>query len=199
LTPKIIFQVDDDELDSDDDDDLAERLEGVDLDDADEVWKKLTPAEREEFEKMCSTGQIQDFVPKFVPWWDLDEEKPALVQEIEDPKPEVVDGAEKSTKSDARPTFDLSTIASLKSLIGDKAASPLIKFSLPNVIYAYVYAIKFFGGYDPENCVDFVSLCLEISANLRDGQNFDSADVAVESAASAANQVRRTFLRFPDL
>ena len=189
----LLFQEEDDDgLDSDDDDDLAERLADVDLDDADEVWKRLAPSERAEFEKMCSTGKIQDFVPKFVPWWDFDEEKPVLVQEIDDQKPEDL-GADKSGTADARPPFYLSTIASLKFLIGEKPPSPLIKFSLLNVVYAYVYAMKFFGGYEPESSVDFVSLCLDVSANLRDGQNFDSADVAVESAASAANQVRRSF------
>lgn len=40
------------ELDSDDDEDceeLEERLKGVDLDDADEVWSKLNDAEKQEF------------------------------------------------------------------------------------------------------------------------------------------------------
>jgi hypothetical protein len=55
-------------LDSDDDDDLAERLEGVDLDDADQVWSQLTADERAEFERMCSSGKIEDLVPEFVPW-----------------------------------------------------------------------------------------------------------------------------------
>jgi len=46
----------DDNLDSDDDEELVDRLEGVNLDDADEVWKRLTPAERSEFQRMCTNG-----------------------------------------------------------------------------------------------------------------------------------------------
>ena len=38
--------------------------------------------------------------------------------------------------------------------------------------------------------VKFVQMCFDISGNLNNGQNFDSADMAVESAASAANQVQ---------
>ena len=113
------------------------------------------------------------------------ESKKELVQDITDVKHD--DQAEQ--KSGSRPTFDVSSIPPLKSLIGNKPPSPTVKFSLLNVIYAYVYAIKLFGGFEPDNSIEFVSVCLDVSANLRDGQNFDSADMAVESAASAANQV----------
>lgn len=43
--------VDDSELDSDDEEvaDIADRLAGVDLDDADQVWDKLTQDEQQEF------------------------------------------------------------------------------------------------------------------------------------------------------
>jgi len=174
----------DDDLDSDDDDDLAERLEGVDLEDADQVWTRLTPEERAEFEKMCATGNIQNLVPEFVPWWDPRKNEVKLVQDVA-----YHEGQKDSDEANARPTFDVASIPPLKSLIGDKPASPLIKFSLLNVTYAYAYAMKLFGGYEPDDSVEFVSVCLAVSANLSEGQNFDSADVAVESAASAANQV----------
>ncbi len=170
---------------------MAERLEGVDLDDADEVWKKLTPEERSEFERMCATGNIESLVPVYVPWWDMPEAgKVELVKDITEPEPvkTEAEGEEKSDIVDV-PKVDRASIVSLKSLIGDRAPSDLIKFSLLNVIYAYAYALKYFAGYDPENSQDFVRLIFDISANLREGQNFSSADLAVESAASTANQV----------
>lgn len=46
-------------LDSDDSDeeiDLAERLNEVDLDNADDVWERLTDAEREEFKTILFNG-----------------------------------------------------------------------------------------------------------------------------------------------
>ena len=171
---------------------MAERLEGVDLDDADEVWKKLTPEERSEFERMCATGNIESLVPAYVPWWDVpDATKVELVKDITEVDPKKDPENAEDDKSDvvARPKVDRSSIASLNSLIGDRAPSDLIKFSLLNVIYAYAYALKYFAGYDPENSQDFIRLTFDISANLRDGHNFSSADLAVESAASAANQV----------
>ena len=127
----VFFQEVEDEqgLDSDDDDDLSERLEGIDLDDADEVWKRLTPEERAEFQKMCATGNIQDLVPDFVPWWDSEESSPKieLVQDVTDldPGKEIV--KVEHPKSDVktkfenkRPTVDRASIVPLKSLLGER-------------------------------------------------------------------------------
>jgi len=58
--------------DSDDDDsipDLHERLRGVNLDDADSVWEKLTPAEKQEFEELLQSGDVSQLVVPWEPWW----------------------------------------------------------------------------------------------------------------------------------
>ncbi|KAF2367627.1 Zinc finger HIT-type [Trinorchestia longiramus] len=57
------------ELDSDDDDDLEERLKGVDLDDSDEVWSRLTEDERRQFRQLVQTGDVTAVLPPFQPWW----------------------------------------------------------------------------------------------------------------------------------
>ena len=166
---------------------------------------------------MCSTGAIENIVPQYVPWWDEQvETKVQLIQEVEpgqasakiepgqdsakiEPKLELCQASAKFDPSNlaenvpaatSRPIYDRSAIAPLRSLIGDKAPSPLIKFSLLNLIYAYAYGLKYFSGFEPEKSIEFVQMCFDISGNLNNGQNFDSADMAVESAASAANQVQ---------
>ena len=58
-------------LDSDDDDELSDRMAGVDLDDADAIWKLLTPGERKEFERLVDTGDISKMVPEYKPWWEF--------------------------------------------------------------------------------------------------------------------------------
>jgi len=58
--------------DSDDDDslpDLHERLTNVNLDDADSVWEKLTPTERQEFEELLQSGDASQLVVPWEPWW----------------------------------------------------------------------------------------------------------------------------------
>lgn len=60
-------------LDSDDesDTDLAERLNGIDLDDADSVWDKLTDNERQEFEELLRKGDVTKIIIPWDPWWSF--------------------------------------------------------------------------------------------------------------------------------
>ena len=58
-------------LDSDDDEELSERMADVDLDDADAIWRRLTPGERKEFGRLVDTGDISKMVPEFKPWWEF--------------------------------------------------------------------------------------------------------------------------------
>jgi hypothetical protein len=147
---------------------------------------------------MCSTGAIEKIVPPYAPWWDEQGEntKVQLIQEVvPDQVSAEIELDKASTKFDfsnvtTRPIYDPTSIASLGSLIGNKAPSPLVKFSLLNLIYAYAYGMKYFSGFEPEKAVEFVQMCFDISTNLNSGHNFESADMAVESAASAANQVQ---------
>jgi hypothetical protein len=68
----IIYQLNCFFADSDDDDsipDLHERLRDVNLDDADSVWEKLTPAERQKFEEMLQSGDVSQLAVPWEPWW----------------------------------------------------------------------------------------------------------------------------------
>lgn len=74
----------DETLDSDDEEDvldLGERLAGIDLDDADGVWQKLTNDERQEFVAFLKSEDVAKFVPKWEPWWEQNLKK---VQEVEE-------------------------------------------------------------------------------------------------------------------
>lgn len=72
------FDADDDDNDSDDDDDvpdLGDRLAGVDLNDADKVWEKLTHDERQEFMAFLKSEDVAKYVPKWTAWWEFKETK----------------------------------------------------------------------------------------------------------------------------
>ena len=63
---------DQDDMDSDDDDDpvdLSERLQGVNLDDAEETWSVLTPDERKQFSELLQSGDVTSVLPQWSPWW----------------------------------------------------------------------------------------------------------------------------------
>lgn len=60
------------ELDSDDDNDIPDlesRLHNINLDNADEVWSALTDAEKQEFEALIKNGDVEKFLPQWIPWW----------------------------------------------------------------------------------------------------------------------------------
>lgn len=75
------------EVDSDDEDnyaDIADRLAGVDLDNADEVWDKLNDDERQEFVAFLQTGDVSKLIPKWEPWWSYHDSR--KVKEVEEKK-----------------------------------------------------------------------------------------------------------------
>ena len=56
------LEQEEEKLDSDDELDLAERLEGVNLDNTDLVWEKLTEEEKKDFQTLVDNGEISKFV-----------------------------------------------------------------------------------------------------------------------------------------
>lgn len=70
------------ELDSDDDEDLATRMKGIDLDDSDTVWARLTDSERESFRQMVQSGDVTQILPEYMPWWEVagNNEAPGIVE-----------------------------------------------------------------------------------------------------------------------
>lgn len=62
---------------------LEERLANIDLDNADVLWSVLTNAERQEFEAILQSNEIDKMLPQWKPWWDQTVEK-KLVREVDE-------------------------------------------------------------------------------------------------------------------
>ncbi len=62
------------DADSDDDDDfvldLSERMQDVNLNDADEIWDRLTEEEKTRFNTVLKSGEIAKLIPDYEPWWN---------------------------------------------------------------------------------------------------------------------------------
>lgn len=81
------LEQEEDAVDSDDEEaalDLGERLAGIDLDDADKVWEKLTGDERQEFMAFLKSEDVAKYVVKWEPWWGFENVK--KVQELHESK-----------------------------------------------------------------------------------------------------------------
>jgi len=176
-------QQNDETLDSDDEEDLAERLKTVDLDDVDALWSVLTAEERKDFESQLEKGLVHDLLPSYEPWWSIPAKDIPLIEDCESPNcadpfsgvPDIPD----------EPPIQLPA----------KIRSDLVKFNLFNVLYAYALSTRLYGGQvDLENAGEYVRLVKEISGNLDPGKNsnFESSSLAIAAAKMAALEMLKS-------
>ncbi|XP_017760278.1 PREDICTED: zinc finger HIT domain-containing protein 2 [Eufriesea mexicana] len=155
-------------LDSDDEEDvldLEERLHDINLDNADEVWSALTDAEKQEFEAIIKNGDIEKFLPQWVPWWTYSTNK-KLVQEMQ-PEDEQI--------QELPPLVDVPIFNELQN------ASPNVPFNVINVIYAYAYTAIYYNG-DYLNCpLEATIVFLDLSDNMKLNKIYDNSESAISS------------------
>ena len=175
------------ELDSDDDDDLNYRLAQIDLEDADSVWQVLTAEERLDFQKKVDSGEIYKLVPavektQIFQWWEI-YSPPKKVTEICNA------AATESVLSPQLPP--LSPPLSLTQIDVSKS-SPLVKFNIMNVLAAYAMAYRHLNWQCEKKCEKriFAHEVISLSTNLRSGENFTSADLALTSVTSFMAQCK---------
>jgi len=161
---------DNDELDSDDETEstnLEERLANIDLDDTAEVWQKLTPDERQEFEAFLRSGDVSKFVPKWEPWWlqqcnskilDVD-----MIQSHKEKCPEVKE--------------DIKEFSSITK----KIPSTCVKYNLVNIIAAYAFTVRYFNGDHFDFLEEAVGCIVSLSLCLSDNKIFEDSNSAIAS------------------
>lgn len=177
------LELSDEELDSDDDEDLAEdddlskRLEGIDLNDADAIWSKLTEIERAEFSKIVESEDVTSILPKFNAWWEKKIKRKLVTEmngdEYDEPEPEP-----------EHPKI-IDTIADF-SHISTKPPANCVAHNLKNVLASYALMVRYFYGDYMTSKSEAVSYLLSVCANLRANANFDDSPVAVESVRQDA-------------
>lgn len=155
-------------LDSDDNedvDDITERLKGIDLDNAELVWDKLTEDERQEFVAFLHSEDVTKLIPPWTPWWDYFDEK--KVQEVENQEfknncPKIVPIVEFSKICQKPPAF-------------------CIQYDLINILGGYVFMARYFNGEYEDFTKEAVACISEISLSLKSCQNFADQDFACKS------------------
>ena len=177
------FERDDDDellLDSDDELDLADRLEGVDLDDGDRVWQKLTEEEKKDFNRLVENGEISKFLPKFEPFWNHYKKEP-LVKVLTGDDDNKNDDKDFESVKKRCPKVEWDKIPKFES-ISPKEPHFQVKFGLVNVLGAYAASVRKFNGNHREHRKEFNEILLKLSKNLGpEMSNFESVDLAVQS------------------
>lgn len=162
------------EIDSDDEDDegpdLAARLEGIDLDDPDAIWTRLTSDERQEFELLLKTGDIQNVIPSFQPWWEIRIQK-TLIVDMDETQPEEIE-LKHPMVLDNIPSFDT---------LSKKTPSPCLPHNLYNILSSYTCTVRFFNGEHHLTPVEATKYLIQNSATLKNNANFDDNEQAVKS------------------
>lgn len=169
---------DEDFLDSDDEQegtDLAKRLEGVNLDDADKVWDKLTEDERRAFDTFVLNGDIATVIPPYVPWWEMKFEK-KIIEEVNDDK-----AIEKIAPEIIKDILPLDKLTS-------KHPAPVVSFNLINILAAYCYTVRFFDGDHHLASRQAASYFYRICGNVKTNLNINSSSDAFEQIYLFARQ-----------
>merc|ERR1719167_87002 len=161
--------------DSEDEEDLEVRLQNIDLDNAEDIWDKLTKSERQQFDELVKSGDLASVLPEYNPWWCYK----SVVPKIKDlDEPEDDDSFKKNCPLVFEGVADFDNIC--------KNPSPYLRYGLLNLLYSYAYAVKYFSGDYKEEFCQFVEIVQLLAKNLH-GHNYDLADTALESAASEVN------------
>ncbi|KAK3107832.1 hypothetical protein FSP39_023131 [Pinctada imbricata] len=149
-----VEQEDQDFLDSDDDEeDLHERLAGLDLDnDAEEIWNRLTDKEKEDFQKMTADGRLGNLVEVWTPWWQVKDNK---IQEV----------GKDSSKSSNLPNI-VKDIPDIATLLKNSKPSADLKNNVINILYAYAFVCRLHNGDHMTSCVESAKDLLAVSEVL---------------------------------
>lgn len=167
----------DDSVDSDDgnENDLEERLKGLNLDNADELWNALTEDEQNEFEALLNQGDVGSILQQWEPWWLYHKER-KMVQEMNGD-----DEYEKALKN----CPDLKAVPKFDSLTKVQP-SAAIKNNIINVLASYAFIMRYFNGeIEP---IEAVIYLLNICTNLDANTNFEDPSIAVESTVQKCLQ-----------
>lgn len=183
----------------------------------DELWTLLPEKDKQKFEQLLKDGGISALVPIWRPWWeeherdhvvlieelqregraeetsslvveedrdiqDLDtasEPQSPLKQEVKKQKVKL-DGSR-----DAPPPISCE-IPPLSSLCS-ASPSPLVKFSLVNVLYGYTFTLRLFNGdvSETQQLLEFTQLLLSVSESLGRSQTFGSFSEALSAAMAS--------------
>uniref|UniRef100_A0A674I6K8 Zinc finger HIT-type containing 2 n=1 Tax=Terrapene triunguis TaxID=2587831 RepID=A0A674I6K8_9SAUR len=167
----------------------AEPQLGRDLEDQDDgLWERLSPAEKAAFQRLLSSGEIGTFLPPWRPWWRGWGR--GLVQELGGTEGAYPPTGIRQPEESSVPAVPAS-IPPLSSLTCSPA-SPLVCFQLPNVLYAYVFALTLYNGdlSEDELLPEFSDVVLDVCGALGARQVFRSTAEALQAALQAVTASR---------
>lgn len=172
------------------------------------LWERLAPAEKTAFERLLSRGEAGRLLPPWRPWWWKRGAGPwRLLEELDDVPGSDAAGLEPAlarTPPESMNDAFAAELAAAELVLGDVPGactpaiptriptlvslsrgpvSPLVRFQLPNVLFAYAHTLALYHGGDDALLSDFCATLLGVSGALGAQQVFASAEEALQAAA----------------
>lgn len=184
-----------------------------------ELWTLLPEKEKQRFTQLLRDGGISALVPIWRPWWeDHERERAELIEELlqegctdvtsspEEGKDEDIYDLDTTTEPPSslkqkvmKPKIrteesrnsppPISCEIPLLSSLCSTSPSPLVKFSLLNVLYAYTFVLRLFNGdvSETQQLLEFTQLLLSMSDCLGRNRTFSSFSEALKAAVASVS------------
>uniref|UniRef100_A0A087YS23 Zinc finger, HIT-type containing 2 n=1 Tax=Poecilia formosa TaxID=48698 RepID=A0A087YS23_POEFO len=164
----------------------------------DELWELLSKEEQEKFVSLLKRGDLSRVVPLWKPWWEEHEENgSSLIQVLqedvnepekghndevktsqEDDEKTVKGGKSKGSSISVNVPSISANIPKLSSLCANP--SPLVCYSVVNVLYSYAFSLSLFNGDTDSLMLEFCDMTLSLSEALSSGKVFNSVQEALD-------------------
>nr|CAD7459466.1 unnamed protein product [Timema tahoe] len=180
-------------LDSDDEDEasgeipsLHERLQGVNLEDSDQVWESLTLSEQKVFINLCSSDEGKKLQELWQPWWYCKEQRNPFSE---------MDGSLVDSFTNLE-CICPKIFGEIPDFPSSLTPSPCVPNNIVNVLAAYTAVVRLEDGMHNTNVSSASWTLANISTVLSCNENFESVDAAISSVCS---QVGKLGCTLPDI
>lgn len=163
---------------------LAERLHGVDLSDADLVWSKLSESERQQMGKVVQQQNMTAVLPTFNPWWENKVQR-IQISEVGGDQINLV-STEHEWRNLQHPKIK-KAIAEF-SQISTEPPSQHIEHNLTNVLAAYTSTVRFFYGEHLRSAYEAVKYLIVICSFLKSNTTFIDPKLAIDAVRNEARK-----------
>ncbi|XP_014672413.1 PREDICTED: zinc finger HIT domain-containing protein 2-like [Priapulus caudatus] len=160
--------------------DIEDRLAGLNLDtDSDEIWNRLTPEERNEFESLVNASKLERLVEIWEPWWNKQDQ--TLIQDVEkNVLEELLERCPEIPK----------TIPKIGQLLRMKP-SQLLGNNIVATLYAYAYIARLYNGDYISLAVQAAETMLNLCKVLSSGYNYSTVSEALIASVDSSSQSAR--------
>lgn len=151
---------------------MAVRLAEVDLNNADDIWDRLTDVEKQEFKSIVYNGEVENIVIPVQPWWKFKLPQKLVSDEADD---EVK--IKKILEQCPKESLEIKNFLKIST----KTPAKCIIYNIANVLGAYTYIFQYYNGDHLEYCTEATYNLITICDNLKANVNFDTIATVVDS------------------